>query len=93
MNCRLVLSLRSQLPDTVDRYKRIVATVTCDGINANAEQVQQGMAWSIAGTLADITISMFWSMTADRETWAGGWSRSHCTLGLAKWSVGCFASP
>jgi endonuclease YncB( thermonuclease family) len=28
-----------------DRYGRTLAKVTCDGIDANAEQVRQGMAW------------------------------------------------
>lgn len=30
---------------TRDRYGRSVATVTCNGINANVEQVKRGMAW------------------------------------------------
>jgi endonuclease YncB( thermonuclease family) len=28
-----------------DRYRRTLARVTCDGIDANAEQVRRGMAW------------------------------------------------
>jgi len=28
-----------------DRYGRTVATVFCDGTNANREQVRRGMAW------------------------------------------------
>jgi endonuclease YncB( thermonuclease family) len=28
-----------------DRYGRIIGQVTCDGIDANAEQVRRGMAW------------------------------------------------
>lgn len=28
-----------------DRYKRTLARVKCDGIDANAEQVRRGMAW------------------------------------------------
>jgi endonuclease YncB( thermonuclease family) len=28
-----------------DRYRRTVARVVCDGIDANAEQVRAGMAW------------------------------------------------
>ena len=30
---------------TIDRYKRIVAVVTCDGVEANRAQVERGMAW------------------------------------------------
>ncbi|PLK49970.1 thermonuclease family protein [Uliginosibacterium sp. TH139] len=33
------------IPQTKDRYGRTVARVLCDGIDANAEQVRQGMAW------------------------------------------------
>lgn len=32
-------------PKARDRYGRTVARVRCDGIDANAEQVQRGMAW------------------------------------------------
>lgn len=32
-------------PRATDRYKRTVAQVTCAGIDANAEQVNRGMAW------------------------------------------------
>lgn len=30
---------------TIDRYGRTVAVVSCDGINANRAMVEQGMAW------------------------------------------------
>lgn len=33
-----------QVQDT-DRYGRSIARVTCDGVDANAEQVRDGMAW------------------------------------------------
>jgi micrococcal nuclease len=32
-------------PETIDKYGRTVAHVECDGIEANREQVKQGMAW------------------------------------------------
>ena len=32
-------------PRVKDRYGRTVARVTCDGVDANAEQVNRGMAW------------------------------------------------
>lgn len=30
---------------SVDRYGRVIGTVTCAGVNANATQVRRGMAW------------------------------------------------
>lgn len=30
---------------SIDRYGRTVAQVTCDGVDANREQVKRGMAW------------------------------------------------
>lgn len=31
--------------ETIDRYKRYVASVACNGVEANLEQVKRGMAW------------------------------------------------
>lgn len=31
---------------TIDRYKRTVAVVTCAGVEANRHQVERGMAWT-----------------------------------------------
>ena len=31
---------------TIDRYKRTVAVVTCDGVQVNRAQVERGLAWS-----------------------------------------------
>jgi endonuclease YncB( thermonuclease family) len=36
-----------------DRYKRTLGRVTCDGIDANAEQVKRGMAWVFDRYVAD----------------------------------------
>lgn len=30
----------------VDRYKRVVAVVYCNGVNVNRAQVERGMAWT-----------------------------------------------
>jgi len=30
---------------TKDRYKRIIARINCDGVDASEEQVKRGMAW------------------------------------------------
>lgn len=37
--------LAEVIPQTKDRYGRTVARVKCDGQDANAHQVQAGMAW------------------------------------------------
>ena len=31
--------------ETIDRYGRTVGTATCKGVNANIEQIKNGMAW------------------------------------------------
>lgn len=33
------------IPQVKDRYKRTVARIKCDGVDANAQQVKRGMAW------------------------------------------------
>lgn len=44
------------VPQTLDRYGRTVARVTCKGIDANREQVKRGMAWAFTKYLTDKTI-------------------------------------
>lgn len=41
-----------------DRYGRTLARVRCDGQDANAEQVRQGMAWAYTKYLTDPTIKV-----------------------------------
>ena len=41
-------------PQTTDRYGRTVARVTCDGVDASAEQVRSGMAWVYDQYVVDI---------------------------------------
>jgi endonuclease YncB( thermonuclease family) len=42
----LCFGMQAQIkPQVKDRYGRTVVRVTCDGIDANAEQVNRGMAW------------------------------------------------
>lgn len=43
-------------PQKKDRYGRTVARVTCEGQNANAEQVRAGMAWAFTKYLTDPSI-------------------------------------
>jgi len=40
-----------------DRYKRTLGRVQCDGIDANVEQVNRGMAWAYRKYLTDQSIS------------------------------------
>ena len=42
-----------------DRYGRTLARVTCDGVDANAEQVRRGMAWAYTKYLTDRAIKDF----------------------------------
>ena len=44
------------LPKTRDRYGRTVARVTCEGVDANAEQVRAGFAWAYTRYLTDPTV-------------------------------------
>ena len=39
-------TIQTQSIDRYDRYGRTVARVTCGGVDANADQVRVGMAWS-----------------------------------------------
>ena len=39
--------------ETIDRYKRSVAIVYCDGIEANLEQVKNGLAWAYTKYASD----------------------------------------
>ncbi len=56
-------------PQTTDRYRRIVARVTCAGIDANSEQVRRGMAWAYTKYLTDRAIPSF---EADAKTRRAG---------------------
>ena len=40
-----------------DKYKRLVARVKCDGIDANLEQVRRGMAWRYVKYAKDPSIA------------------------------------
>ena len=39
-----------------DRYGRTLARITCDGVDANAEQVRRGMAWVYDRYITDKTL-------------------------------------
>jgi len=40
-----------------DKYKRTIGRLSCDGVDANAEQVRRGMAWAYRQYLTDQTIA------------------------------------
>ena len=86
------LCYRKQAQVTIrdtDRYGRIVGTVICDGIDANAEMVRQGMAW-VYVQYAPVGSPLFGleadARTARRGLWADSnpvapweWRRGHRT--------------
>lgn len=42
----LCYQVRAEIrPISIDRYGRTIAQVTCNGVDANAEQIKRGMAW------------------------------------------------
>lgn len=55
-----------------DRYKRTLGRITCEGIDANAEQVRRGMAWAYRQYLTDPTISDLEATAKENQTglWA-----------------------
>lgn len=55
-----------------DRYKRTLGRITCDGIDANAEQVKRGMAWAYRQYLTDPTIAELEATAKEIKT--GLWS-------------------
>jgi len=67
---------RAQIrPETQDRYGRTVARVSCDGTDANADMVRNGMAWAYTRYLTDPQIRAM-EVVARRER-IGLWSEPH----------------
>ncbi len=56
----------------IDRYRRTLGRITCDGIDANAEQVKRGMAWAYRQYLTDPTIAELEATAKEIKT--GLWS-------------------
>ena len=44
------------IPKAIDRYKRTVAKVKCEGVDANVEQVSRGMAWAYNQYVKDYSL-------------------------------------
>lgn len=59
-------------PLTTDRYRRTVARVECEGMDASAEQVRAGMAWVFDRYVTDRTLYALQdtARTAGRGLWA-----------------------
>jgi endonuclease YncB( thermonuclease family) len=60
-----------------DRYKRTLGRITCDGVDANAEQVKRGMAWSYKQYLTDGMIADL--EDASRASKTGLWADENPT--------------
>jgi len=57
-----------------DRYRRMVARIECDGVDANAEQVRAGLAWVFDRYVTDRTL---YRVQADaKEARRGLWADS-----------------
>jgi endonuclease YncB( thermonuclease family) len=61
-------------PRATDRYGRTVARVNCNGVDANAGQVQAGMAWAFTKYLTDPAIRQLEDEA--RRTHRGLWADS-----------------
>jgi endonuclease YncB( thermonuclease family) len=59
-------------PRAIDRYKRTVARVRCDGVDANAEQVNRGMAWVYRKYAKDnnLYVLQHYAKVAKRGLWS-----------------------
>ena len=69
-------------PRVKDRYGRTVARVTCDGIDANAEQVNRGMAWVYRKYAGTIPLRAA-ARGEGRKTRAMGWTSAYFAFGMA----------
>jgi endonuclease YncB( thermonuclease family) len=61
------------VPRAIDRYKRTVARVKCAGVDANAEQVNRGMAWVYRKYAKDnnLYVLQHEARAAERGLWSG----------------------
>lgn len=65
---------------TRDRYGRTVATVVCDGTNANREQVRRGMAWVYDKYVKDASL-----YDVQREAMGARLGLWHDTVPVSPW--------
>lgn len=62
-------------PKARDRYGRTVARVSCDGVDASADQVKAGMAWAFTRYLTDPTVKTLEDEA--RQAHRGLWGDAH----------------
>lgn len=76
---KLCFGKHAEVRDTsADRYQRVVGKVYCDGVNANAELVRQGMAW-VYVQYASKSSPLFDLEKAARAKKQGLWADPHPT--------------
>jgi Staphylococcal nuclease homologue len=68
------------IPQATDRFKRTVAKVKCEGVDANVEQVNRGMAWVYNRYVTDYSLSSSSTLP--------GQKREGCGLTLPPWRHG-----
>lgn len=61
----------------LDKYKRTLGRLRCDGVDANAEQVKRGMAWAYKQYLTDQSIAGL--EQAAKESGTGLWADENPT--------------
>lgn len=66
-----------------DRYKRTVGRVTCNGVDANAEQVKRGMAWVYDQYVKER--SLYSLQDSARQAGVGLWSGTGADAPVKPW--------
>jgi micrococcal nuclease len=85
---------------TIDKYRRTVAVVTCDGVEANRAQVERGMAWVYRQYNKDAGLRAIEAKarTGKRGLWADRepvppWEFRHPAVTGAADASGCITGP
>ena len=85
---------------TIDRYGRTVAVVTCSGVNVNRAQVERGLAWVYGSYNRDATLHAVESRAkaAKRGLWSDAtptppWEFRHPIKKVAKNDSECHIGP
>lgn len=85
---------------TIDKYGRTVALVTCDGIDANRAQVERGLAWVYVRYNKDGSLLYFQSIAKNQRggVWAEAnptppWKFRHPLVTKVADASGCITGP